>query len=242
MSAVSGGERILLTGPPHNTKAVVRIDTPEVVAVTVRLDLAGNTSLHRGYVRPVGPGSSEVRLKLPRDTPAGEYRGEVKLGETTHAIVVQVAPNVRTRVNPKHLALSAEPGGRAEFDLIVSNDGNVAVDIAKSTTFDLDDGDGQDRALGIALRAELAGDERRVDRFFDELRRSHGGEGRVSVIDGAGPLGPGESRAIRCRVEIPMTTAAGRSYVGTWWIGSATHIVAVTVGNAVLRHTGRKTE
>jgi hypothetical protein len=245
MSAISDGTQILLSGPPHNTKAVLRIDTHDAAIVSVRLDVAGKPTLYSATLRAVGPGSSELRLQLPRETPPGEYRGEVVLDETTHPLIVHVVARHRTRISPKQVLVEAEPGGRAEFDAIVSNDGNVPAEIPKSASFDLDDGEGQDRALGVALRADLAEGEERVDRFFEELRRSHGGEARVLIVDGAGTLKPGESRPIRCRLEIPMTTEPGRSFIGAWQIGGTSHVVAVNVlrpgpRNGGQRNGGRK--
>jgi hypothetical protein len=245
MSAISGGERILLSGPPHNTKAVLRVDTRDAAIVSVRLDVAGESSLHSATLRAVGPGSSELRLQLPRETPPGEYRGEVVLDDTTHPVIVYVAPRLRTRISPKQVLVEAEPGGRAEFDAIVSNDGNVPAEIPKSATFDLDDGERQDRALGVALRADLPEGEERVDRFFDELRNSHGGEARVMVVAGAGVIEPGEARPIRGRLEIPMTTEPGRSFIGAWQLGGTSHVVAVNVlrpgpRNGGQRNGGRK--
>jgi hypothetical protein len=79
------------------------------------------------------------------------------------------------------------------------------------------------------LRAELAGDERRVDRFFEVLRESHGGEARVTVTDGAGRLRPGEQRDLTCVVEIPALATAGRTYSGAWTIGDRSHLIAVDV-------------
>lgn len=245
MSAVTGGERILLSGPPGNARAVVPIDAPETEAVTVRLDVGGDAQLHRAILRPVGPGSTRLTLQLPRQTPPGEYRGEMKRGDVAHALVVQVEPRPRTRISPKQSLLAVEPGSRVEFDVVVSNEGNVDVQVPKSEAFDLHDPVGQDRALGLTLRADLAEDERRVDRWFEELRRMHGGEARVTVMEGGGTLQPGDSRRIRCRLEVPMTMEPGRAYSGSWPIGSTSHIVAVEIakpspGTGGQRNGGRK--
>jgi hypothetical protein len=229
MSAVSRGELVLLAGPPWKLQAVVPLDAAGEKVGAIKLQLAGEPALHRATIRPFGPGTSEIRLKLPRDTPPGTYRGEASLGGETHAVVVQVTPVVRTRVSPRQIAVAVEPGGRAEFEILVSNNGNVALDIPKAATFDLDDEEGQDRALGRTLRAGLGQGESRMERFFEELRASHGGEGRVTLVDGAGALEPGESRTVRCRLEVPMTMQPGRTYAGGWEIGSASHLLLVEV-------------
>ena len=241
MSTVSRGELVVFAGPPHKMQAVAHLGAATAKVVVIRLQLDGEPSLHRAYVRPFGPGVSEIRLKLPHDTPAGTYRGEASLGGVTHAVVLQVTPSIRTRVNPRQSPVAVEPGGRAEFAIVVSNNGNVAVDLPKARLFDLDDEEGQERALGKSLRAGLGQGESRVDRFFEELRVSHGGEARVILVEGAGALAPGESRAVRCQVEVPMTAQPGRSYVGGWEIGYASHLLVVTVTTPGPRDSGRKT-
>lgn len=229
MSAVSRDQLVLLAGPPWKLRAVAPLDTAGERVAVLKLELAGEHALHRATIRPFGPGTSEIRLKLPRDTPPGTYRGEASLGGEAHAVVVQVTPVVRTRVTPRQTALVVEPGGRAEFEILVSNNGNVAVDVPKAATFDLDDEAGQDRALGRTLRAGLGHGESRIERFFEELRVSHGGEARVLLVEGAGALEPGESRTLRCQVEVPLTLQPGRAYAGGWEVGSASHLLVVEV-------------
>lgn len=240
MSAVTGGERILVSGSPQNTKAVIHADAPRDPIVAVRVDIADEPSIFRAHALPQGPGVTSLRLQLPPDTPPGRYNGEVKLGDTTHPLLVVVSARLRTRIVPKKIALDAEPGGRAEFEIVASNDGNVPVEVPQSGTFDLDSDEGQDRALGVSLRAKLAAGEKRVDRYFEELRLVHGGEARVSVLSGAGPLEPGESRTLRCRLEIPMTAPPGGPYIGAWMVGATSQVVAVTVRQPAPRNGGRK--
>ena len=104
MSAVSRGEQLLLAGPPWKLQAVAQLDAAGEKVAVIKLQLAGEPALHRATIRPFGPGTSEIRLKLPRDTPPGTYRGEASLGGETHAVVVQVTPVVRTRVTPRQTA------------------------------------------------------------------------------------------------------------------------------------------
>jgi hypothetical protein len=239
MSALSGGARILMTGPPRNAKAVVRPAAAERV-VAVRIDLYGRPSILRAHVRPFGSGASEIRLRLPRETAPGEYRGETTIAGAKHEVVVRVAPAPRTRVEPKFTYVTAEPGGRADFDIVVSNRGNVPVEVPKSTELDLDSEVDQDRSLGRSLRAELHEGEKRVDRFFEELRRGHGGVANLTVLNGAGAIEPGDSRSLRCRIEIPMTTEAGRDYVAVWQFADAGHAIQVDVAKAATGGNGRQ--
>jgi hypothetical protein len=227
MSAVREGTELFLSGPPRHLRARVDWDPGQkVLPVAVRLK--DGPAVLRAYIRSRGAGWSEVRVRLPEGTPPGRYRGEAVAGEARWALVLDVAPVIDVRLVPEVAFLSSEPGGRAEFEVAVSNDGNVAVDVPEGAAVDLDEPD-QERALGRALRAELKEDEKRVDRLFEELRETHAGEGRVTVTEGAGPVEAGERRRLRCRLEVPMTATPGRRYGGSWDVGNTGHFLTVDV-------------
>jgi hypothetical protein len=242
MSAVSRGESVLLSGPPYNMKARVHLSVGKERVIALRMHSRGATSEHRAYVRKAGGDASEIRLKLPHATPAGTYKGEATFGGETHAVVIDVMPVLRVRVVPRQTVVDVEPGGRAEFEVQFTNNGNVVVDLPKARQFDLDNEEGQDRALGRSLRAGLGEGESRVERFFEELRESHGGEARVILLEGAGALEPGDTRRVRCQVDVPMTVRPGRSYAGGWQIGNASHLIIVQVMDPGPRASGRKTQ
>ncbi len=227
MAAARTGADIALTGPPHNASAVVAIEPSGDRVVPVTLQLAGGPAMYRASVRPLGAGTSELRLKLPRETAPGTYTGQATVGGAQRAVVVEVEPVVRIQIQPKRTSFSGAPGSRSPFKIVIANGGNVPFDVPKSSALDLDSAEGQDRALGRSLRATLGPGERRVDRFFEELRDDHGGEARVVVTEGAGALGAGESRGLSCLLEIPDTAQVGRSYLGAWQLANASHVVVV---------------
>ncbi len=243
MSADTGRGEITLSGPPRNTTGVVG-ETGSQRVVRVELKLPGGPSIQKAYVRAGASGRREIQLQLPNDTPPSTYRGEAQVGDATVPVVVHVAPVQQVRVEPRMTPVAAEPGGRAEFEVTISNEGNVPLQIPGEVSLDLDDDEGQDLALGRALRATLKEGEHRVDRFFEELRQSHGGLGRVMMLKGAGPLDAGDTRTLRCRLEVPMTAEPGRSYSGGWDIGNGGHQLVVEVKKpsaATSRSRRRKT-
>jgi hypothetical protein len=229
VSGLRGVEEIMLSGPPHKTAAFVRLDPPESAVVPITMDLAGTRGVYRAYVTPFGHGTSEVRLELPRATPPGTYRGQASLGGKRLGVLVDVEAVVRIGVQPKRTALAGEPGSRQEFRISVANGGNVPFDVPKAGSFDLDDAEGYGRALGRSLRSTLAQGEHRVDRLFEEIRTGHGGEARVTVVTGAGPLEPGESRALACLLDVPSALRVGHSYRGSWGLGNARQPVLIEV-------------
>ena len=224
-----GGDAITLSGPPHNTAAVVPHDLSRDKVVPVSISVAGQSTIYRAVVRSFGSDGGEMRLRLPRDTPPGTYKGESTIGGKQLGIVVEVEPVMRIRVLPKQTVLEAAASSSVEFGLTVRNAGNVPFDVPKGDVLDFDDAVEQERALGRSLRAPLKQGESRVDRFFDELRASHGGEARVTVKSGAGRLAPGESRELACVLDVPGAVQPGRTYAGTWQFGNTGHVILAEI-------------
>jgi hypothetical protein len=230
--ATAAGETITLAGPPGKATGIVRLEYAERV-VPIALTLAGGVAVFTAHVRPFAGPAIELRLRLPREMPPGVYEGEASFGGRMRGVVVRVEPAPQVRIQPKRTTIPAEPGAHAEFRVLIANAGNVPVDVPKADTFDLDDAEGQDRALGAALRAILRPDERRVDRFFEEIRERHGGQARISVQAGAGAIEPGAARDVTCMIAVPDTVQAGRSYLGAWQLANAAHIVVIEVKPAL---------
>lgn len=228
MKAVRAGEALVLTGPPAGAAALVRVP-PRGRVLPVTLKLPDGPAVHRAYLRPFGEDASEIRLRLPPGTPPGTYRGQATLGGAEVEVAVVVEQVLQLRARPKRSAFTVRPGTRVEFDLDLANAGNVSVEVPGAVTLDFDETAGQDRALGRALRATLAPGERRVDRFFEEMREMHGGEATLTIAAGAGPIGPGETRELRCVLDVPASALPGRSYLGAWRVANASHVIVLEV-------------
>jgi hypothetical protein len=238
-TARAAREAIALSGPPREVMAVVPLGMAGKAVVPLRLMLGGEPAIFRAHVRPFGQGASEIRLRLPEETPPGTYRGAGSFEGEERDVVVEVEPVLRLRVRPGRTALAGAAGATVPFSITVVNAGNVPIEVPKAAQFDLDDDEGQDLALGRTLRATLAEGERRVDRFFEEIRAQHGGEARVRVREGAGPLAAGVMRRLACELEIPATARAGRSYLGAWRLANAGHAIAVEVTKGGAPRFGR---
>jgi hypothetical protein len=242
MASATKVEAITLRGPPHRLSAVVRLQTSSREILPITLKLPGGSAVFRARMAPFGRDTAEIRLRLPRETPPGTYGGLAVIGKENREVVVEVEPVVRTRVHPRQTTLATDPGSRAEFSVTVLNAGNVLLEIPRTAQFDLEDDDGQDRSLGRALRADLKKDETRMDRFFDEVREAHGGEARLTVVQGAGYVDPGQSCQLSAQLDVPVMVKAGRTYTGGWEIGDASHpiVIEATKGNGEPARRGRR--
>jgi hypothetical protein len=242
MKGQAGPGALTFAGPPRNASALFPLDPSLGRIVQVTLKIGGSLAGYRADVRRFGEDVSEARLHLPPETPPGRYGGHVSVGGEQREVVVVVEPLSRLRVRPEQTVVSAAAGTRADFSIEISNAGNVSFDVPKAGTLDLDSTEGQDRALGRALRAQLESGERRVDRFFEELRHMHGGEARVEVVSGSGTLEPGTARTLHCRIQLPDMMRPGQSYEGTWELESAMHTIVTEVTGAAPRTRGRNVQ
>lgn len=229
MNAVRLGDELTISGPPRSMRAIVPLSVERATVVPIALHIGVQRSIVRAVLRPLAMGTSELRLRLPDQSAPGVYPGEATMEGKARALIVEIEPQLRIRVQPEQTTVTVQPASSQPFSLTISNGGNVPIDIPRIAAFDLDDVDGQERALGRSLRAPLAPGEARVDRFFEELRESHGGEARVTVRSGAGPLAPGELRDIACVLEVPDMVRAGRSYSGSFEIGPVSHVLVADI-------------
>ncbi|MBC7894953.1 MAG: hypothetical protein H7066_06050 [Cytophagaceae bacterium] len=241
MTAPRTSGAITFTGRPGGLTTIVPADLVTDKVVPISVSVAGKPTIYRASVRAFGSNQSEIRLRLADDTPPGTYQGEGTLGGKPRPVVIEVDAVVKVRVTPAETVVAATPAARIDFTISVLNAGNVPLDIPKLDTFDLDDEEGQDGALGRSLRGSETDGKRGVDRYFDELRNSHGGEARVLLKDGAGRLAPGEFRSLTCTLEVPDIAQEGRTYVGAWPIGDSQHVIVCDIAATVRRpKTGRK--
>lgn len=224
MSARTGDD-VLLLGPPRNLSGRIAYPVAKSQVAPVSITVGDATTVYRATLRPAGPETSELRLRLPGETAPGSYTGEATIGGKPRRVRVQVEPLLRLTIEPRQTLIFTIAGRPAEFALFVTNDGNVPFEIPKGDTLDLDDGVAQERALGRTLRAKLSEGEHPIDRLFDELREAHAGEGVVTVRDGAGAIAPGESRQLTCVLTVPEGATTGRLYEGTWQLGTAAHFI-----------------
>ncbi len=221
------GSAIRFTGTPLNLRAQLPVSVERSSVVPVALTIDGNARIHRAVWRARSSSTSELFLRLPAQTSAGEYIGEATVNGKQQAVAVSIAAQPGLMVFPDHTLITAVAGARETFTLTVANRGNVSVMVPADGAIELDDDDAQDRALGRSLRAELSANERRVDRYFEELRLGHGGEARIAVTRGSGELLPGDSREVVCVLDVPKALQAGRQYGGAWDLGLVSHTVLV---------------
>ena len=230
--AGKASKTINLRGSPARLAAVFR--SPQTIPgpLPVSLELpeaAIQKAPLMAQVLPIGEkGAAAVRLRLPKSTPPGTYRGTVQVGDREHPIVVDVEPRARLRIYPKRTSMRAHPGEKASLDLTLVNGGNISCEVPKTSAFGLFEKHGLDRAIGYAFRAELETGERRIDRILEKAREGYGGVVKLQIQKGAGELKPGDVRDLHGVLHIPAQVRPGRFYSGTWSLYNLNYLIEIT--------------
>jgi hypothetical protein len=221
---------LLVRGTPAGLTALIETSDGSPKLALQLTPKTGKGKALDGTVRtgPAIAGVRSLRLALPPTAPPGTYEGVLQLADREQPIVVEVEPLVRLRAVPSLLALHAPPGGRVDLDLAVQNEGNAPASIRKAHVVALFTSDAVARAIHHALEDRLPEGRRRVDHAFDALADEHGGQARLKVATGAGPLAPGEARRLSVELAVPKSLRAGTTYSGTWPLYNLNLSVSIT--------------
>jgi hypothetical protein len=179
------------------------------------------------HASSVAQGATRLRMEIARNTVPGMYKGTAKVGDETYPVEIQVEPYVHLSVSPRQLVVDARAGQDLHEDLIVANTGNVPADIGVTYAFGLYDVQGAERGIRQAFRKTESDGRSRLDQLVDGLAEGHAGIVRLRVEDGAGPIAPGEVRAIRLDLRMPAGLQSGYTYTGTLPIHNLRYYVKV---------------
>jgi hypothetical protein len=175
-----------------------------------------------------GRDASRTRLKLDPTTAPGDYKLTLELPNgKTRDVSVSVHPQARVRITPRGLNLSGAPGGETSARLLLENRGNVAIDIGDALVTGIFDDDGIESALASVYRKDTDDMTAIIGDLFAHLRQAHGGLLRLRVVEGQGPLAPGESRVLELKTTLASKLRRGHGYHGVLKIGQ--HGIGVRV-------------
>lgn len=215
-SAKRPPEAIRLAGSPTRVSGVARLAGGDPSVSRVAVDVEGVEGA-RVRVRSLGrQGAARVRVRFPRDTEPGTYRGSIQVGDESLPFEAEVVGRARLDIEPRALSLTGAPGGTLNVALQVANRGNEAWNIPEQHDFCFFDWAALEPALGAALGREPAEGRQRLDVLMEKLASSHGGFARAVVSDGAGAIAPGETRALEVAIRLPENLEPGRSYSASW--------------------------
>jgi hypothetical protein len=218
-------------GPPRRLALGTAALGP-LAAVELPAALQAHGDPHHPVLRR-GADPLRARLRLRPSAPPGQYTvTAVKADGTRTPVLVTVQSRPRLRVRPGGLRLAGAPGTTVRAELLLENRGNVPLDIATTAVNGVFADNGFETAMAAAYRLETDDPDTVLKTIFGRLRESHGGLLKVRVVQGAGALAVGETRAVVLEVALGAHLRPGRSYHGTLPLGGHTLAVRLAINGA----------
>lgn len=209
---------LTFTGPPNHLTTLVPLPDAPDHEVTAEAQLEG-AEVERLAVRPLtreGLAMGRVRIRLPKSTPPGSYRGSVTVAGQEVPFVAEVEPRENVDVVPSDLKLEVEPGAGVTTDLTLLNRGNVPFELPATSQFCIFDGSGIDHAFWLALGSEPPEGKERIDVLLDDLAEAHGGLVDVRARAPKRTIAPGEAGEAQVTLRFSDRLQPGRTYAGAW--------------------------
>ena len=166
---------------------------------------------------PEAEGRVMVRFATAQTTPPGHYEAVFDVGGEQQVADIEVLPVEQLGIAPRSIAVAGSSGAVVHEEIILTNLGNVTIDIDLLGVLVLQEEEqvclSLQRALG-KVKASSEGEPHKV--FLDALTLSLAERktefARVRIADGAIKLPPGDSRHVRIAIDLPKDMTAGRSY------------------------------
>lgn len=167
------------------------------------------------------PAGSEGRvpaqLQLARDTAPGRYQGTVVCGKQTERLEVEVLARRELTVEPTHLRVRGHSGQAVEQVLVLTNRGNVPIDLRDVAMIWLEEVNWAGRTLVYSLRASQPDDDWQAfaNRLLQDFRREMVAPARIQLQPPmTGALAPGQRLERTLRLTLPGGLRKGRRYQG----------------------------
>ena len=160
-----------------------------------------------------------LRFALDPTTPPGEYRASLEMANQSWPLVFLVAETIALSVSPGLIVIHNQPGATATKFVVLSNDGNVDLDINDVTVIPLDDELAQCRILRGVSAVIGAQEESDLDHILTEFAHQskavldQAGLLRVRNRSGSFVLQPGEVRQIELEIRLPDTLDKRTRYI-----------------------------
>jgi len=208
---------LALTGPVPAEEGTGEIALPEDLAAYSPSPVVP-LRLRRGRARP---------LRLASAAPPGRHRAELRLSGESRAVEIDIEPSPRLLMDPSGVEFVAAPGEEAASEVRLSNDGNVAIDLAESYTVPLFNAGGIKDAL-IGTCREGADDPMQLFALWMRSLRARCAVLEIRLGGGAASLAPGEARTVTLAARLPAKLAPGLSYYGLARLGPTFYLLAAT--------------
>jgi hypothetical protein len=241
-------EPLVLVGPPRDVRGEFRLQNTGDRKVVVRRPLLksaatgrarpgarktaaqpgdlpeGALALRRIVVRPRQSRPVPVALALDPRTPPGTYRAELDIEGEQRTVVMHVTEEVSLSIAPASVVLPNRPGEKAQKQVVLTNEGNVAITVKPIGAVVLDEELAHCRALRGAL-ADVGETMKTLDDFAAALGKRYHGIYESLVLrvkNDEVTVAPGETRVIDLQIALPEKLERRSRYAGYAAISTAT--------------------
>jgi len=173
----------------------------------------------------------QVKIRLPEATPPGDYKGTLKSGTQEYPVAIHVNEKVRLQISPVTLHITGKPGDKVQAQLLLSNKGNVPIEIPERDAVGFYDDDGLEVAFATSYGMKSDDPLVLLKTFIGKLREGHSDLVKIRVIDGAGVLPPATQQCITLEIAIPSNAKSKHSFHGVWSLGAVEYALTLTVTN-----------
>jgi hypothetical protein len=218
-----GGRPLVLVGPPRDVRGELPVRNPGDEKVIIRQPLMRPAAitgrgrqkalalqepaltLRRIVVRARQDRQVPIALSLEPSTPPGTYHAELDVGGELREVVLHVTEDVAFTTEPSELVIPNRPGGKVAKQIVVSNQGNVAIAVKTIGAVVLDEELVHCRALRGAL-ADVGKTMKTLDDFIVALgHRYHDLYDTLvlKVHNEPATIAPGETEAVDLIISLP---------------------------------------
>ena len=181
-------------------------------------------SLRRIVVRAGTSKPVPLALALDPRTPPGTYQAELDIDGEQRAVVMHVTEEVALAIAPQALVLTNAPGTKIQKQIVLTNDGNVAVTVKNIGAVVLDDELAHCRALRGAL-TDVGHTMKTLDDFAAALGRRYRDvyeTAALRVQNEEVTLAPGDTRALDLTITLPEKLERRSRYTASAAISTGT--------------------
>ena len=223
VSLFSGPPRKLLLHEPHfdlEGSFTLELDDP----------LLADDTHHKVRIKRDKQGKLKpVKIKLERSTPPGKYSSHLKSSSANIPIELEVQENIALSMSPPQLAVEGCSGTRVTCSLVLTNKGNVSLDIPRNHHLGIYDDDGVETAFASTYRMDEDDPIELFGNFIHKLRDGYGGLLKLRIIKGYGALPAGASRKVSIEVALQKKLIPRHDYHGVWSLFNSHFTVSISV-------------
>lgn len=170
-----------------------------------------------------------AKVKVDKYTQAGTYNVALRSKNQTLPAQLEIEERARLSMSPSQLSIKGKPCEKVMVSVVVTNKGNVAIDIPINHFLGIFEDNGVETAFATTYRMEEEDPLLLLRNFFLKLREGHGGMLKMRIKQGFGNLPPRTSKVLLIEAQLPEKLRPGHGYHGIWSLLTFDFTVTVAV-------------